>query len=441
MRTPHRIPVGTVVTVTPTGVSTQGLHRQLLAAGMSPLGIVTRAGLRRKFGNACSALPCRAVPTTCRHHEPEVDATAQAHASTFLAAGHTWVYDTGLPTLEQMREQIDRAHRAGLAAVALRRTGAAGAMSLGEVLDADRHATVRVPNDQLRQDHARYATLSRPVLLDLGFDVVLDWDDTTSFELMPPSWDARGVSTEGVAVVGDLHGCARTFLDRMLPELGTDRHLSNPARLVISVGDIHDKGDPDGSVELIRWWLQALRSGRALMVDSNHNRKLVRHLAGHPVKVSPALADTLAAIDAQPDAEQLKADIVASFGRLPSHLVFNDLAVVHAGLTEELVGKVSAKARGFMLYARNETTPWQWTGSQTLVHGHEPVTVPSVRRAEPDPERPGHVPGVVIDIDTGVVQNGRLSAYVHRDGSFVTVNTHPEDLIEATTDQLVDVVA
>lgn len=427
-----RVPVGSLIAIGPpaSGRSTT-LTDGLVRAGLPASRVVNRDGLRRKFGNTCSQLMCRAIPTRCTHHDDEVASLVEAHAGTFLAAGQAWLYDAPTSQMLEVLEHVERAHRAGLAAVALRRTGESGAefLTLDQCAKRNAGREIRASDASLEAGHAFYEELSTSVLYRLGFDVVIDWDESTEFELMPDGVDARGIPTSQVVVVGDLHGCASTFFDRLLPALGTDAALSNDNVLLVSVGDIHDKGgDPQGSVRLIRWWLNAVRSGRALMVDSNHNRTLVRHLTGHTTRVSPGLADTMSAIEAQADAEALKEQIVATFSRLPSHLRFDDLVVVHAAITEDRLGSTSPRDRGFMLYTNRDRTPWDWTGSETLVHGHEPVDEVSRRRASLDPDRPGHVPGEVINVDTGAYAGGSMSAYLHDRNTTVAVETVEDDV-------------
>lgn len=433
-----RVPVGSWITIGPPGAGkTTVLRRALEAAGMPANRAVSRDELRPRFGNTCTHLGCRAVPSSCHHHEDAVEVLVQAHATTFLAAGQSWLYDATNTFAPALVDHVARAHRAGVAAVALRRRGQDGQMFLDEATcqEWNTHRPRRVPAGALSEIHEAYTRLTPDALYGLGFDLVIDWDEDTTFELMPETVDARGIDTTGVVVVGDLHGCSRTFIDRLLPAVGTDAALSNPDVLLVSVGDIHDKGDPAGSVELIRWWLRALRTGRALMVDSNHSRKLVRYLAGHDVRISPAEAATIAAIDAQPDAADLRAAIIASFSRLPSHLWFDDLVVVHAGMTADLLGATSNKARQVMLYIRDVVTPWQWAGEQTLVHGHEPVPSPTRRRADVGSFQ--FTPGEVVNVDTGAYTGGGMSAYVHATNTTLTVDTHPADMVHTDLTALV----
>lgn len=434
MTSPVRVPVGSLIAIAPHGAGKEAvLAAQLVAAGLPAASVVSREAARAKFGNQCTALGCRAVPSSCTHFEEQVDALIEAHATTFLAAGRTWMYDAPPADDQALRDHVTRAHRAGLAAVAMRRRGEQGEqhLPLEVCLENIAGRPRRVNAATAASAHARYAELTSDALYALGFDVVVDWDTSTTFELMPQSSDGRGIDTSKFVVVGDLHGCARTFFDALLPAVGTDKDLSNPDVVVVSVGDIHDKGaDPQGSVDLIRWWMRAIRTGRALMVDSNHARSLTRHLTGQGNRVSPGLADTLAAIEAQDDAEQLKAEIVATFSRLPSHLWFDDLVVVHAGITEQMLGTDSKRNRGFMLHVRDAATPWEWTGTQTLVHGHEPVDAPHTRQAAPDPNRPGHTPGPVVNIDTGAYTGGGMTAYRPSTGEVITVPTAPGEAID-----------
>lgn len=422
--TPTRLPVGSWIVIGPPAVGTTALMCDVLtAAGLPANRFISRERLRPRFGNQCSALGCRMVPAGCRHHEDEVTALVEAATSTFLAAGRSCVLADPATSADELRAHVERAHRAGLAAVALRRidvsTGAD--ITLQQCVAHNATLTRRTPAATLVAAHEAYVNLDRDELLSYGFDVVLEWDANSRFELLPETEDARGLSTQDIVVVGDLHGCAGTFFDRMLPALGTDALLSNDDVLVVSVGDIHDKGDPEGSVALIRWWLTALRTGRALMVDSNHNRSLVRYLSGTPMRVSPSLAETVAAIDAQPDAEQLKADIIATFSRLPSHLWFDDLVVAHAGLRVDMLGDPSNATRRFAMYADNTRKAWEWTGSQTLVHGHDTVTEPTTRRAHAQA-------GDVINVDTGAHCHGVLSAYVHATHTCTQVNVLPHEV-------------
>src|SRR5439155_6816251 len=94
----------------------------------------------------------------------------------------------------------------------------------------------------------------------------------------------------------------------------------------------------------------AVARGVGYCVLGNHDDKLLRWLKGNAVKLTFGLEQTVAQLEAEPPAFR---DRLQEFiARLPSHLVFDGgrLVVAHAGLTQELQGRVSGKVRSFALY-------------------------------------------------------------------------------------------
>lgn len=432
---PVRVPVGSCVAVAPPGAGkTTVLRAALLAAGLPTDRIVSRDELRARFAADCTQFACKMVPMSCMHFEDKVTELANAKVNSHLIAGETWFYDQTGCNADRLRDEVDRAHRAGLAAVALRVTDSGGDLPLEVCLDRNAARSRQVPVAVVASMHARYTELTAEALYELGFDVVIDWDENTTFQLMPEACDARNIDTP-LVVVGDLHGCSHTFFERMLPAVGLDTELTRDDVLLVGVGDINDKGgvhdgERSGAVDLIRWWMRMIRTGRALLVDSNHNKALLACLAG---KREPryGIAQTIAEIEAQPDAEALKAEILATFSRLPTHLVFPDTVVVHAAMTEELLFRNDRKTQSFAVHTRYEKKPWEWTGTQTLVHGHVVVGQPDRRRAPADPARPGHVPGEVVNVDTGAYRGQAMTCYLSATGETVSVDPDPADVIDA----------
>jgi hypothetical protein len=116
------------------------------------------------------------------------------------------------------------------------------------------------------------------------------------------------------AVIGDVHGCQATLAGRLLPALGWHEQTAsarltagasqNDRPLLVSVGDVHDKGVD--SVAALRFWLGQMRSGAAVMADSNHARALVKALRRPDLPVRDCVAATVAENDAAPDREQLR---------------------------------------------------------------------------------------------------------------------------------------
>ena len=164
--------------------------------------------------------------------------------------------------------------------------------------------------------------------------------------------------------------------------------------------------------------------GSALCVPGNHDLKLVRKLRGKNVQITHGLAETLEEIDALP------AEIREDFGKaiadflddLVSHYVLDDgkLVVAHAGMKEEMQGRGSGKVRDFALYG--ETTgetdefglpvrfDWasEYRGQAMVVYGHTPV---------PEPDWLNRT----VNIDTGCVFGGRLTALRYPEKEFVSV--------------------
>ena len=152
--------------------------------------------------------------------------------------------------------------------------------------------------------------------------------------------------------------------------------------------------------------------------------KLVRKLGGRDVQITHGLADTLAEIDAMPDEIRptLVREIVDFLDGLVSHYVFDDgkLVVAHAGMKQEMQGRGSGKVRDFALYGEStgETDEfglpvrYEWAkeyrGPAAVVYGHTPV---------PEPEWLNRT----VNIDTGCVFGGKLTALRYPEREFVSV--------------------
>jgi protein phosphatase len=220
-------------------------------------------------------------------------------------------------------------------------------------------------------------------------------------------------------VIGDVHGCFEELLDLLwrldyeITELpGVDGRPEYavrppPGRMALFVGDLVDRGPriPD----VLRLVMDMVAAGTALCVCGNHDDKLRRRLAGRDVRVSHGLAATLEQLDAEP--APFRDRVLPFLEGLQSHLVLDGgrLIVAHAGLTEDLHGRVSAKVRSFCLYG--DTTgatdsfgmpvrrDWgaEYRGRAVVIYGHTPVAQAEWLNK-------------TINIDTGCVFGGRLTA-------------------------------
>jgi protein phosphatase len=236
-------------------------------------------------------------------------------------------------------------------------------------------------------------------------------------------------------IVGDVHGCYQE-LEELLQLLGyrvvedtTSESVwggpiySHPeGRKAIFLGDLADRGPR--SLDVIRLVRNMVERGNAHCLPGNHDMKLLRKLRGRQVRITHGLERTLAEIDALPaEAREAFSRRLADFlDGLVSHYVLDDgrLVVAHAGMKEEMQGRGSGSVREFALYG--ETTGetdefglpvranWaaEYRGKAMVVYGHTPV---------PDAEWLNRT----INIDTGCVFGGKLTALRYPEGELVSV--------------------
>jgi protein phosphatase len=231
-------------------------------------------------------------------------------------------------------------------------------------------------------------------------------------------------------LVGDVHGCfdeLKALLEllgyaiEVQVDLFGERwyRIRGPAdRKLVFVGDLIDRGPR--SAEVLRLVMNLVEAGLALCVTGNHDDKLRRHLEGRDVAINHGLNETISQI--RSESEYFKNRVRAFLEDLPTHYLLDHgkLVVAHAGLREDLQGRESKRVRAFALYG--ETTGgfdshglpirgnWgmTYTGPASVVHGHTPVAVPSWHNR-------------TLNIDTGCVFGGRLTALRYPEGELVSV--------------------
>ena len=236
-------------------------------------------------------------------------------------------------------------------------------------------------------------------------------------------------------IFGDLHGCCdelEVLLQRLgyLPTVMTggntawgDRAFVHPeGRKAVFVGDLVDRGPR--IVDTLRLVRNMVLAGSGMCVPGNHDMKLMKKLRGKDVQITHGLANSLAEIDAVPEAIRgaFCNELVEFLDGLVSHYVLDDgkLVVAHAGMKAEMQGRGSGKVRDFALYG--ETTGetdefglpvrhnWaaEYRGSAMVVYGHTPV---------PEPDWLNRT----VNIDTGCVFGGKLTALRYPEKEFVSV--------------------
>ena len=229
-----------------------------------------------------------------------------------------------------------------------------------------------------------------------------------------PLWTDKRGDQGPFDVIGDVHGCADE-LAILLVELGyrlswdddrTARIDAPHGRKLVFVGDLVDRGPR--SPDVIRIAMAAVEAG-GYVVQGNHDNKLQRWMDGRNVKIGHGLQETIDQLASESDAFKAKAK--AFLYDLRSHFWLDKgrLAIAHAGLKADMIGRGSPAVRDFALYG--ETTgeidefglpvraDWaaNYRGDCAIVYGHTPVV-----EAE-------WVNNTVC-IDTGCVFGGKLTA-------------------------------
>ncbi|MCX6087046.1 MAG: metallophosphoesterase, partial [Caldiserica bacterium] len=296
--------------------------------------------------------------------------------------------------------------------------------------ERNRQRQDRVVGDFVVDRQCAQAPVSESVLSHEGFDPVIilhSAEEADSFAAPAhPSALVRHDRAGSFDIIGDLHGCCDELLS-LLRIMGYK--VENPGSLIpritapegrtaVFVGDFVDRG-PD-NVRTLLIVMAMVRSGAALAVPGNHDDKLLRALQGAPVKISNGLDHTLQELNAA--GEEMQALVRDFLSGLPSHLVLDggSLVVAHAGLPQDLHGVDSPRARDVALFGtptgqRDEygikiLADWAhaYEGDALVVWGHLPV-------AE------AVWVGNAIDIDTGCVHGGSLTALRYPERELVSI--------------------
>ncbi|UOQ50727.1 polynucleotide kinase-phosphatase [Hymenobacter cellulosivorans] len=246
-----------------------------------------------------------------------------------------------------------------------------------------------------------------------------------------PLYNNRKQDTGPFDIIGDVHGCYDELL-QLLDKLGYTvetaptqdardlgvRVTAPKGRRALFLGDLVDRGP--ASPQVLRLVMSMVQGGQALCVPGNHDIKLLRYLNGKQVNEKHGFAETVAQLALESDT--FKSQVRQFLDGLVSHYVLDGgkLVVAHAGMREEMQGRGSGAVRAFALFG--ETTGeidefglpvrynWaaEYRGRAMVVYGHTPV---------PDPEWLNNT----IDIDTGCVFGGRLTALRYPERELVAV--------------------
>ncbi len=247
-------------------------------------------------------------------------------------------------------------------------------------------------------------------------------EDVEAEVVREPLWNDRRQEIGPFDIIGDIHGCydeLKTLLRELGYRVAADGTVEPPpGRRAVFLGDLVDRGPAVPAV--LKLVMGMVRAGTAYCVAGNHEAKLLRKLKGRNVQVTHGLAESLEQLELE--SAEFKESLVPFLDGLISHYVFDGggLVVAHAGLVERMHGRSSGKVRDFCLYGETtgETDEYglpvrhnwaaEYRGKATVVYGHSPI---------PDPEWLNRT----INIDTGCVFGGRLTALRYPERELVTV--------------------
>lgn len=242
-----------------------------------------------------------------------------------------------------------------------------------------------------------------------------------------PLWNNKKDEKGPFDIIGDIHGCFDE-LQELLLKLGynisqEDGHcvFQNPEnRRAIFLGDLTDRGNK--SPQTLRLVMDMVKAGKAFCIAGNHDDKLSKYLNGKNVNAAHGLDKTIHQLIST--SNEFKKEVKEFLNGLIAHYVLDDgnLVVAHGGLPEEMQGRAAAAVRAFCLFG--ETTGeidefglpvrYNWAknykGKAMVVYGHTPV---------PETEWLNNT----INIDTGCVFGGKLTALRYPEKEFVSVES------------------
>ncbi|MBN2233251.1 MAG: serine/threonine protein phosphatase [Deltaproteobacteria bacterium] len=175
-------------------------------------------------------------------------------------------------------------------------------------------------------------------------------------------------------VIGDIHGCRRTF-DRLL----FDRLAVTPTDTVILLGDLIDRGpDSKGVLDMV----MALQERGYTMasVRGNHEQMLLDfYAAGDPSWLSNGAGTTLASFAISDAPCNLPPHYLAWIGSLPHYLICGDYLIVHAGIDTDIADPFADLEA--MLWTRRRDIDPAKIGNRTVIAGHTPRPLDDIRRS------------------------------------------------------------
>lgn len=229
-------------------------------------------------------------------------------------------------------------------------------------------------------------------------------------------------------VIGDIHGCYKEF-ELITKKLGYTWENGYPlhpnGRKLAFVGDLTDRGP--NSLGVIDVIYDLVKNKGAYYTPGNHCNKLYRFFLGRNVQQTHGLETTVGELKQlnKDQFTEIKRKFIWLYENAPLYLTLDDkrLIIAHAGIREDYIGRLDKKVKTFVLYGdiTGEKHPdgspvrrdWAKQYSHPhayVVYGHTPVTEPRIVNN-------------TINIDTGCVFGGMLTAFRYPEKETVSVNS------------------
>lgn len=229
-----------------------------------------------------------------------------------------------------------------------------------------------------------------------------------------------------VDIIGDIHGCydeLKALTEKLGYEWQDGIPVHSDGRRLGFVGDLTDRGPHSLKViELV--WSLVIKHQQAYYCPGNHCNKLYRFFCGNKVEITHGLETTVAEYEALPSREQkfIKKKFIELYEQSPLYVQLdqNQLIIAHAGLKAKYIGRTDKKVKTFVLYGditgekhlngMPVRRDWaqHYNGKPFIVYGHTPVV--KARKIHN-----------TINIDTGAVFGGALTAFQYPEGNIISV--------------------
>ncbi len=285
-----------------------------------------------------------------------------------------------------------------------------------------------VPLNVMNDMAADLMSAGPPLESEAPFRAVRPSDEIGKFFLLEPGTPLQvftpvvpPMEKKNVDLIGDIHGCYDELRDLMtqlgwqvedggvMPD-GLPLYKVEPpeGRLLGLVGDLVDRGP--ASDRVLNLAEQLVSAGLAIVVQGNHDNKLMRLLKGNKVEVGVALAETLRQI--RQHGSEFEARVFQFLRSLPFKVETADLIIVHAafkaGLSRKafedlaIYGEIDGSQHDDGKPVRYDRWMTDYEGDKVIVHGHIRLDEPAIHR------KPNGVS--IWNIDTSAVFGGSLTA-------------------------------